>query len=77
MPKLGIKEHEIVKISKKGDFRNFFGQFLGFTLKRVPKIGDSHILWKPFGTKFMIDCKTEIVFSWFLIGYHFQLKKDQ
>ena len=44
MPKLGIKEHEIVKISKKGDFRNFFDQFFGFTLKRVPRIGDSHIL---------------------------------
>jgi hypothetical protein len=44
MPKLGIKEHEIVKISKKGDFRNYFGHFLGFTLKKVPKIGDSHIL---------------------------------
>ena len=77
MPKLGISEHEIVKISKKGDFRNIFDKFLGFTLKRVPKIGDSHISWKPFGTKFMIDCKTEIVFSWFFIGYHFQLKKDQ
>ena len=63
MPKLGIKEHEIVKISKKGDFRKFFGQFLGFTQKRVPKIGDSHIILKPFGTKFMIDCKTEIVIS--------------
>ncbi len=54
MPKLVIKEHEIVKISKKGDFRIFFDQFLDFTLKRVPKIGDSHILWKLFGTKPMI-----------------------
>ena len=77
MSKLGIKEHEIVKNSKKGDFRIFFDQFLGFTLKRVPKIDDSHILWKPFGTKFMIDCKTEIVFSWFFIAYFFPTKKDE
>ena len=35
MPKLGIKEHKIVKISKKkGDF----DKFLGFTLKRAPKL---------------------------------------
>ena len=27
MPKLGVSEHEIVKISKKGDFRNFLDQF--------------------------------------------------
>ena len=37
MPKLGIKEHEIVKISKKEDFRNFFDRFWSFTLKRAPK----------------------------------------
>ena len=63
MPKLGIKEHEIVKISKKRGLSKFFAQFLGLTLKRVPKIGDSHILLKPFGTKFMIDCKIDIFFS--------------
>ena len=28
----------IVKIGKKGDFRNFFDQFWDFTLKRVPEI---------------------------------------
>jgi hypothetical protein len=27
MPKLGISEHEIVKISKKGDFRIFLTDF--------------------------------------------------
>ena len=44
LPKLGMKEHQIVKISKKRDFRHFFDQFLGFTLKSFPKIDDSHIL---------------------------------
>ena len=29
MLKLGISEHEIVKIRKKGDFRTFFAPILG------------------------------------------------
>ena len=41
MSKLGIKEHEAVKISKiKGDFRNFFDQFLDFILKIDPEINN-------------------------------------
>ena len=50
MPKLGVSEHEIVKIRKKGDFGNFLDQFWDLILKRVPKIFDPRILWKPFGT---------------------------
>ena len=39
MPKLGVKEHKIVKIrKKKRDFRNFFDQFLGFTIKGSLKL---------------------------------------
>ena len=38
MPKLGISEHDIVKISKRGDFRIFFDLFWDFELKRVHKI---------------------------------------
>ena len=55
---------EIVKISKKRD------QFWDFTLKRVPKICDPCILWKPFGTKLLIDCQIETIFSWFFIRYY-------
>ena len=44
MPKLGVSEHEIVKINKKGDFRIYFDQFWGFTLERFPKIRDPLIL---------------------------------
>ena len=44
MPKLGVSEHEIVKISKKRGLKNFFDQFWGFTLKRVPEIWDPLIL---------------------------------
>ena len=40
MPKLGISEHEIVRISKKGDFRNFLDQFWDFIQKRAPKINN-------------------------------------
>ena len=54
MSKLGV-EHEILKISKKGDFRKFFDQFWDLTLKRVPKICDPHILSKLVGTKVIID----------------------
>ena len=52
MLKLGISEHEIEKISKKGDFRNFMDQFLDFTLKINC---DPCSIRKPFGTKLMID----------------------
>jgi hypothetical protein len=38
MPKLGINEHEIVKISKKGDFRKYFGPILGFYTAESSKI---------------------------------------
>ena len=38
MPKLGIKEHELWKLAKKVDFRNFLDQFWDFILKRAPKI---------------------------------------
>ena len=44
MLKLGGSELEIVKIYKKGDFRNYFDQFWNFTLKFIPKICDPHIL---------------------------------
>ena len=44
MPKHGISELEIVKIRKKGDFRNFSDQFWDFTLKRAPKISDPHTI---------------------------------
>jgi hypothetical protein len=47
------------KLLKKGDFSNFLDQFWSFTLKRVPKICDPCILWIPFGSKVMIDCKQE------------------
>ena len=44
MPKLGIKEHEIVKISKKKGTLDYFCQIFGFYTKKSPKIGVSHIL---------------------------------
>ena len=31
-------------------------------------------IWKPFGTKFVMDCKKEAIFSWFFMRYYFQLK---
>ena len=66
------------KLAKKGDFRILFCQIFGvLQQKSVPKIGDSHILWKLFATKFMIDCKTEIVFSWFFIGTVWTLLHNQ
>ena len=40
MPKLGVREHEIVKINKKGDFRKILHPFCDFTLKSVPRIHD-------------------------------------
>ena len=51
MPKLGIKEHKIVKISKKGNFRNFLDQFWDFILKSDPKI-DQKISKVPFFANF-------------------------
>ena len=55
MPQLGGSEHEIVKISNKQDFKKNLDQFWDSKLKRFLKIGDPCILWKPFGTKIMID----------------------
>ena len=77
MPNLALRNFRSWKLAKKGDFRIFFDQFLGFTLKRVPEIDDSHILWKPFGTKFMTDGKTEMVFLLILHWVSFPTKKDQ
>lgn len=37
MPKLGIKEHEIVKISKKRGLLKFFRPILGFYTKKSPQ----------------------------------------
>ena len=73
---LALVNRRLRKLAKKGDFRNILDQYLGFTLKRVLKISDPCILWKHFGTKLMIDCKKETIFSWLFIRYYFQLKKD-
>jgi hypothetical protein len=48
MPKLGISEHEIVKIAKKGTLEFLGANFGIFTLKRAHKC-------KLFGTILMID----------------------
>ena len=40
MPKFGISEHDMVKVSKKRDFGNYLDQFWDFTLKRAPKINN-------------------------------------
>ena len=37
MSKLGVSEHEILKISKKGDFRKSFDQFLVSYIKKSPR----------------------------------------
>ena len=34
MPKIGIKEHEIVKISKKGELETIFAPFFGLYTKK-------------------------------------------
>ena len=47
MPKLGVNEHKIVKISKKKGTLDFFGTNLAN--KRVAKIFDPLILLKPVG----------------------------
>jgi hypothetical protein len=73
---LALVNRRLRKLAKKGDFRNILDQYLGFTLKRVLKISDPCILWKHFGTKLMIDCKKETIFSWLFIRYYFQLKKN-
>ena len=41
MPKLGINEHEIAIISRKGDFRNLLDSFWDFALKSAHKICNS------------------------------------
>ena len=44
MGRKGKGKESFQSLPKKGDFKIFFDQFLGFTLKRVPKIDGSHIL---------------------------------
>ena len=54
------------KLAKKGD------QFRDFTHKRAPKIYTLYAnLWNQ-----TYDCKKDAIFSWFLISYYFQLKKN-
>ena len=67
MPKLGISEHKIRKLAKKGTLEFFLDQFWDSTLKRVPKTHNPHIIWKHFGTKHMIDSS---------LFYYFHPKKD-
>ena len=58
MPNFGISEHEIVKISKKGDFSNFWTNFwIKFVIHALFENLLEPNLW--------LIAKKEAIFSWF------------